>query len=197
MSCGAGQRFSCFGVSCFVCYVAGWPPCLCGVWCVCDSVRVVCSQSHTAGAGCPQAGFSALRYVRRDFRKKKSGPRTPRPGAPPVLGFLVRSAEGLPSTRNWPFRWSLPPATHQPAPGDTQGNASRQLAGAVVLGGGAAPAPPLAAAGASVLLPLECLGKTRGVQAFGGCPRRPGQDGWAKAARCPREGRRSKAAASW
>jgi hypothetical protein len=28
------------------------------------------------------------------------------------------------------------PVTHQPAPGDTQGNASRQLAGAVVLGGG-------------------------------------------------------------
>ena len=27
------------------------------------------------------------------------------------------------------------PATHQPAPGDTQGNVSRQLAGAVVLGG--------------------------------------------------------------
>jgi hypothetical protein len=35
------------------------------------------------------------------------------------------------------------PVTHQPAPGDTQGNVSRQLAGAVVLGGGAAPAPPL------------------------------------------------------
>jgi hypothetical protein len=27
------------------------------------------------------------------------------------------------------------PATHQPDPGDTQGNVSRQLAGAVVLGG--------------------------------------------------------------
>jgi hypothetical protein len=35
----------------------------------------------------------------------------PPPGAPPVLGFFVRSAEGLPrSTRtlNWPFRWPLP-----------------------------------------------------------------------------------------
>jgi hypothetical protein len=37
-------------------------------------------------------------------------------------------------TRKWPFRWPVVPATHQPAPGDTQGNASRQLAGAVVLG---------------------------------------------------------------
>jgi hypothetical protein len=32
------------------------------------------------------------------FAKPKSGPRTPRPpGGPPVLGPLVRSAEGLPS----------------------------------------------------------------------------------------------------
>jgi hypothetical protein len=29
------------------------------------------------------------------------------PGAPPVLGSLVWRAEGLPSTRNWPFRWPL------------------------------------------------------------------------------------------
>ena len=29
----------------------------------------------------------------------------------------------------------MAPVTHQPAPGDTQGNVSRQLAGAVVLGG--------------------------------------------------------------
>jgi hypothetical protein len=70
------------------------------------------------------------------------------PGGPPVLGSLVLGAEGLPSTRNnWLFRWRwcplLPPATHQPtpAPGDTQGNVSRQLAGAVVLRGGAAAAP--------------------------------------------------------
>jgi hypothetical protein len=59
----------------------------------------------------------------------------------------VWRAEGLPSTRN---ALALPVApvthtcTHQPAPGDTQGNVSRQLAGAVVLGGAAAPAPPLA-----------------------------------------------------
>jgi hypothetical protein len=44
------------------------------------------------------------------FAKQKSGPRTPHhPGAPPVLGSLMWSAEGLPSWRNWPFRWPLPP----------------------------------------------------------------------------------------
>jgi hypothetical protein len=48
------------------------------------------------GPGGLQSGFSILRYVRRDFRKKKTGPRTPRPpGAPPVLGSLVWRAEGL------------------------------------------------------------------------------------------------------
>jgi hypothetical protein len=98
------------------------------------------------------------------FAKKNGSADSPPPWwRPPVLGFLVRSAEGLPSTRNWPSRWPLLPATHQPAPGDTQGNVSRQLAGAVVLGGGAAPAPPLAAEGASVRLPFECLRKTRGA----------------------------------
>jgi hypothetical protein len=50
--------------------------------------------------------------VSMGFRSKKSGPRVPRPpGATPVLGSLVRSAEGLPSTRNWPFRWPLPPTS--------------------------------------------------------------------------------------
>jgi hypothetical protein len=68
-----------------------------------------------------QTGFGALRYVSRDFRQKKSGPRTPRPLGPGFLSAnLVRGAKGLPITCNWPFRWPLPP--HQPAPGDTQGN---------------------------------------------------------------------------
>jgi hypothetical protein len=41
------------------------------------------------GPGGLQSGFSTLRYVRRDFRKKKSGPRTPRPPRwPPGPGFL-------------------------------------------------------------------------------------------------------------
>jgi hypothetical protein len=67
------------------------------------------------GPGGLQSGFSILRYVRRDFRKKKSDPRTPRPpGGPPVMGSLVRRAEGLPSTRNWPFRWLPLPPTSPP-----------------------------------------------------------------------------------
>jgi hypothetical protein len=46
---------------------------------------------------------------------KKSGPRTPRPpGGRPALGFFVRNAEGLPSTRNWPFRWPLPLTSRPP-----------------------------------------------------------------------------------
>jgi hypothetical protein len=69
------------------------------------------------------------------------------------------------------------PVTRQPAPGDTQGNVSRQVAGAVVLGGGAAPAPPLAGSGAPVLLQFEWLSETRGAQAFRHCGGRPGRDG--------------------
>jgi hypothetical protein len=56
------------------------------------------------------------------------------------------------------------PATHQPAPGDTQGNVSRQLAGAVVLGGGAAPAPPLAGSGRS------CAPSIRAAKKNARCP---------------------------
>jgi hypothetical protein len=41
---------------------------------------------------------------------KKSGPSRP-PGGPPVLDSLVWSAEGLPSTSNWPFRWPLSPTS--------------------------------------------------------------------------------------
>jgi hypothetical protein len=81
---------------------------------------------------------------------KKSGPRTPRPpGGPPVLGSLVWSAEGLPSTRNRPFRWPLPPTSPPQVIGDTQDNVSRQLAGVMAVRGGAAPAPPLAGSGRS------------------------------------------------
>jgi hypothetical protein len=113
---------------------------------------------------------------RRDFRKNKSGPRRrprpPRPVAPPVLGSLVRrvcvwGAEGLPSTRNWPFARAfapVAPVTHQPAPGDTQGNVIRQVAGAVVLGGGAAPAPPLAGSGRS------CASSIRAPKKNARCP---------------------------
>ena len=43
------------------------------------------------------------------FVKKRNRVR----GVPPVLSFLVRGAEGLPSTRNWPcaFQWLLPPTS--------------------------------------------------------------------------------------
>jgi hypothetical protein len=40
----------------------------------------------------------------------------------------------------------MAPATHQPAPSDTQGNVSRQLAVVVVFGGRVAPARPMAMA---------------------------------------------------
>jgi hypothetical protein len=96
------------------------------------------------------------------FAKKKSGPRTPRPpGAPPAIPGFLGVARGrakgclVPSTRNWQLALPVAPVTvtHQPAPGDAQGNVSRQLAGAVVWGGGAAPAPPDSrAAGAPALL---------------------------------------------
>jgi hypothetical protein len=93
------------------------PPCA-ALWVIevtgCARVRLDATRTRSylllarmapIGPGGLQSGFSILRYVRRDFRKKKSGPRTPRaPGGPPVLGSLVWRAEGLPSTRNWPFR---------------------------------------------------------------------------------------------
>ena len=55
------------------------------------------------------------------------------PSGPPVLSFLVRSAEGLSSTHNWPFRWPLSPTPPQVIPKAMY--VSRQLAGAVVWGG--------------------------------------------------------------
>jgi hypothetical protein len=60
------------------------------------------------------------------------------------------------------------PATHQPAPGDTQDNVSRQLAGAVVLGGGAAPAPPLVGNG------RFCASSIRVAKENARCPGLPG-----------------------
>jgi hypothetical protein len=72
------------------------------------------TDCQAIGPGGLQSGFSTLRYARRDFRKKKTGPRglPAPPGGPPVLGSLVWRAEaGLPSTRNWPFRWPLSPTS--------------------------------------------------------------------------------------
>jgi hypothetical protein len=110
----------------------------------------------------PYPPSSALRYMYqvsntkdqgpgpRGFRKKKlvrGPPAPPVPWASP--GFLsAERGEGLPSTRNWPFRWPLLPPTSPPhVVPFLEGNMSRQLTGAVVLGGGAAPAPPLAGSG--------------------------------------------------
>jgi hypothetical protein len=67
------------------------------------------------GAGGPQAGFStpSPQVCTKGLSPKKNrfrGLPAP-PGGPPVLGSLVRSAEGLPSTRNWPFRWPLSPTS--------------------------------------------------------------------------------------
>jgi hypothetical protein len=121
------------------------------LFCAMAGVSVALAGMLLIGPGGPQSGFSTRvppDMYQGTFAKKKSGPRTPHPpGGPPVLGSLVWRAEGLPSTRNWSFRWPLSPPS--PPPGDTQGNVSRQLAGAVVLGGGAAPAPPLAGSGRS------------------------------------------------
>jgi hypothetical protein len=60
------------------------------------------------------------------------------------LGPLVWSAEQRGRTGDylaraighWPFPWPLPPTSPPQGPGGTQGNASRQLAGAVVLARG-------------------------------------------------------------
>jgi hypothetical protein len=82
------------------------------------------SQMLPIGPGGPQSGFSTPGMYQGAFAKKIGFTDSlPPPGVPPVLGSLVRSAEGQPSTHNWPLS-----ATHQPAPGDTQGNVGRQLA---------------------------------------------------------------------
>jgi hypothetical protein len=102
------------------------------------------------------------------FAKKNRvrGLPAPLPGGPPALGSLVWSAEGLPSTRNWPFRWPLSPTSPPQVIRDTQGNVSRQLAGAVVLGGGAAPAPPLVGSGRS----CSCAPSIRVPKKIARCP---------------------------
>jgi hypothetical protein len=134
------------------------------------------------GPGGPQSGFSTPRYISRGFRKKKSGPRTPRPpGGPPALGSLVWSAEGLPSTRNWPFRWPLSPTSPPQVipkamwavswPGrwfwGVELHQRRQHS---------------LAAGAPALLQFEWLSNTRGAQALRARP------GWLSYAPCSRGG---------
>jgi hypothetical protein len=49
---------------------------------------------RTDWTGVQQPGFSSLSYVLKQFYRKKSGPRTPRPpGGPPFLGMLAWSME--------------------------------------------------------------------------------------------------------
>jgi hypothetical protein len=49
--------------------------------------------------------------------------------------MLAWSADGLPSTRNWSFRWPLKLASPPQAPSDTQGNVSPQLMAVVMIFG--------------------------------------------------------------
>jgi hypothetical protein len=86
--------------------------------------------------GWPSAQMPAVRLwvcikglARKQIRVRGlSGLPAPLRCPPPVLGSLVGGADGLPRTRNWTFRWPLPPAS-SPQVIDTQGNVSRQAAG--------------------------------------------------------------------
>jgi hypothetical protein len=103
--------------------------------------------------------------------QKKIGSAPP-PRCPPGPGFLganlVRSAEGLPSPRDGPGRWPVSLTSPPQVAGDVPGPVCRQLAGAVVFGGGALHQRHHSrAAGAPALLQFEWLSKTRGAQAPG------------------------------
>jgi hypothetical protein len=77
--------------------------------------------------------------------------------APPVLGSWCGARKGCLARVIGPSGGPC-----HPAPGDAQGNVSRQLAGAVVIGGGgAAPAPPLEAEGDFALLQINRLAKKK------------------------------------
>jgi hypothetical protein len=72
--------------------------------------------SHEDVTDWPWGGAVRLQYPQiciKGLSQKKTGSTDspPPPVPPPVLGSLVRSAEGLPSTRNWPFRWHLSPTS--------------------------------------------------------------------------------------
>jgi hypothetical protein len=88
------------------------------------------------GPGGTQSDFSALspQICIKGLSQKTNRVRGPRPPRwPPGPGFL--SAERGRAAQHAQLALPVAPVTHQPAPGDTQGNLSRQLAGAVVLGG--------------------------------------------------------------
>jgi hypothetical protein len=125
----------------------GWVlgvPAACG-----RSVRVRCAQSRsklskyrgpyrwawvpTGRFQCPQVCIKGLGA----FAHTKIGPAdSPPPRWPPGPGFLGVEPARRGCLARTIAQLVLPvaPVTHQPAPGDTQGNVSRQLAGAVVFG---------------------------------------------------------------
>jgi hypothetical protein len=131
---------------------------------------------------CPQVCIKGL------SQKQIGSADSPPPGTPPVQGSWVWSAEGLPSTRDWPFRCPPLPPTSPPHVIPKHGNVIHQLVGAVVLGGGAAPtAPPLAGSGRS------CASSIRLAKKNARCPCLPGLarkawPGWLSYAACSREG---------
>jgi hypothetical protein len=85
-------------------------------------------RAPAPGAGARGGLGAGLRYVSRDFRKKKRARGTPPPRWPSCPGRRGCLARAIgPSPSGGPC--------HPPARRDTQGNVSRQLAGAVVLGG--------------------------------------------------------------
>jgi hypothetical protein len=126
--------------------------------------------------------------LRRRSQQSKQAAAVPSPGGA-RKGCLARAiGPGCPPPVRSPAGPCHPPA-RQPAPGDTQGNVSRQLAGAVVLGGGAAPAPPLTGSGrfcaSSTRVPKKNAVPTWGAAR---CAPRPGRDAWLSYVPCSREG---------
>jgi hypothetical protein len=68
--------------------------------------------------------FQYPQICTKGLSQKKIGPAdSPPPRCPPGPGFLsVERGGGLPSTRNWPFRWPLSPTSPPQVVRDTQGN---------------------------------------------------------------------------
>jgi hypothetical protein len=114
------------------------------------------------GAGCPRTGRFQCPQVcicikGGAFAKQNWLRGLPAPPVPPCPGFRRgRSAEGLTSTRTWPFRWALTPTS--PPQVIPKPMRACQLAGAVILGAELRQRPHAHAA-RGALLPFECLRK--------------------------------------
>jgi hypothetical protein len=110
------------------------------------------SKSPRAPPGPPRAPASPF-GIKETEAKIGSADSPP----PPVLGSWCGARKGCLARAIGPSGGPC-----HPAPGDAQGNVSRQLAGAVVIGGGgAAPAPPLEAEGDFALLQINRLAKKK------------------------------------